>query len=368
MIQKKNKRLKIFVVEGTMNMGGMICDVLLDLGIEAWTNPQRGYMDADVIIFPAGPAGLDLIIDWQVPPKPETILILWLVDPFPPPDMSPREEMLGRWIAKLNWRVLLSKKWADIVKKWIPFGRDIMRLASWFCIRKLRKEITRNGKLNYLDCADREWARVMQRHYMLKHHMQEGRIDYLFATTTAKQELLSRHGYAVDFVPFGYHSSLGENLGLDRDIDVLFLGRTHTRRRASMLSNLRKELGDKGVEITVVDRDCYGKERIELLNRTKISLDIPRVPWDFGPERFLLSMSCGALVVSEGLEPRKPYTHDENFIQSRVSDLAETICTYLKDEQARQRITDNAYEFITTQVSLTRSVSIILEKCNLVDF
>ena len=361
-----HRRLKIFVAEGPFNIGRMVSEVLLDLGMDAWTESQGTFSKADVIIMPTSPeAGLGLTTDWQVPLKSGVVIVLWLVDPFPPPDLSATEEAIANRIAELNWRFMLPKRWANIAIKWAPFGREIMRMRRWVCIKKLRKEITRSGKLDYLDCTNREWTRIMVRNHKLSQCMQRGHINYLFATTKAKQQFLAQRGYDIDFIPFGYHRIFGEDLGLERDIDVLFLGRLNTKRRVSLLRNLRGELQAKGVKLRIVKGECYGDERTELLNRTKISLDIPRVPWDFGPERFLMSISCGALVVSEGIKPREPYTHGENFIQAQVSDLADTIHRYLRDEQQRQRITTNAYEYITTQLNLRKSVSRMLEKCNL---
>ena len=60
-------------------------------------------------------------------------------------------------------------------------------------------------------------------------------------------------------IPFGYHRSLGEHYGLDkRDIDVLFLGSLNNKRRKTLLHNLSAELIAKGVELKIVERDCYG--------------------------------------------------------------------------------------------------------------
>ena len=137
-------------------------------------------------------------------------------------------------------------------------------------------------------------------------------------------------------------------------------------KRFDELENLIKS-NDKNVKLKIVDKDCYGEERTQLLNRTKISLDLPRVPWDFAPVRFLLSMSCCAMVVSEGNCPKEPYRKDVHYVQAADSDLTATILSYLRNEQQRHRITRDAYNYVKKENTLKKSVLDILQKSNLVD-
>jgi hypothetical protein len=242
-----------------------------------------------------------------------------------------------------------------------------MRLGRWFYIRELRKEFKQSGDLKYLDCSNREWERVMVRGYRFKYHNRDNQINYLFAMTPSLQHFIARKGFDIEYIPIGYHPAFGENLQLERDIDVLFLGRINNKSRADILHKLNEELMAENVELKIVDKDCYGDERTQLLNRTKISLDLPRVPWDFAAVRFLISMSCGAMVVSEGNSPKEPYIKDVHYVQAEDSDLTATILSYLRNERQRHRITDNAYNFVTKEITLKKSVLDILEKSNLFD-
>ncbi len=352
-------------MRGPLDLGSMICDELCNLGFDAWTDKDSAYSQADVVIMPTDSVALELMRDLEISFMQNVVIVLWLVDPFPPSGLSARAEAIGLGIAKMDWRRLLPRSWGEIVHKYFPFGRDVVRLGRWILIRKLRKEIAQNGEIDYLCCQDREWERVTGRYYRLREYMRDGCIDYLFTTTEAKCRFLVEKAYDVQFVPFGYHRSFGEYHGLERDIDVLFLGSLNNRRRRVLLHNLSAELSAQGVELKIVDSDCYGAERTELLNRTKISIDLPRVPWDFAIERFLMSMSCGALLVSEGKQPTEPFRAGVHFVQTEAADMAGTILKYLRNERERAEISLVAYEFVNKEITLKKSVTEVLTKCGL---
>jgi hypothetical protein len=86
-------------------------------------------------------------------------------------------------------------------------------------------------------------------------------------------------------VPFGYHPSFGEPLGLERDIDVVFLGSLRDRRRSRIVGSLQAELKRRNIGLLIKDGSrergyAYGDERTRLLNRSRIMLSIMRQPWD----------------------------------------------------------------------------------------
>jgi hypothetical protein len=80
-----------------------------------------------------------------------------------------------------------------------------------------------------------------------------------------------------------------------------------------------------------------------------------------------MSMSCGALVVSEGVFPREPFIKDLHYVQTADSDLTKTILSYLRNEQQRNCITSDAYNYVTKEITLKKSILDILQKSNLVD-
>jgi glycosyltransferase involved in cell wall biosynthesis len=65
--------------------------------------------------------------------------------------------------------------------------------------------------------------------------------------------------------------------------------------------------------------------------------------------------------VSEPLYLPEPYQPGVHYVEAPVEQLAETIRQYLADDDARRRITEEAYRFVTTELTLERSFSRLLE-------
>lgn len=184
----------------------------------------------------------------------------------------------------------------------------------------------------------------------------------LAVATRAYQAYLAQEGVEAEFVPVGYHPGDGRLLGLERDIDVLFLGDYRIRRRRRILRRLKRE----GLDVVVVGshsprKGYWGESRTELLNRTKILLNIPRLPGHLPDVRVIVGMANGALVLSEPLHLPDPYEPGVHYVESSVDDMAETVRTYLADDEARRQITEEAYTFITQGLTLEASFSRLLD-------
>jgi hypothetical protein len=201
---------------------------------------------------------------------------------------------------------------------------------------------------------------MMRQYERLKRLLLEGWIDYLFVQNVSKVEFLVSRGIQAEWVPIGYHLSMGENLGMERDIDVVFLGALDTPRRKKILGDLQASLDAKGINLLTVGQGCFGRERTELFNRARISLSLVSHPNDLPSMRFLMSMSCRALVVSEPLYDSKPYKAGEHFVQAGVADLPEVIAYYLANEAERQAIVRSADHFVTRELSMVESMKQIM--------
>jgi spore maturation protein CgeB len=130
------------------------------------------------------------------------------------------------------------------------------------------------------------------------------------------------------------------------------------------LGDLQQSLQAKGLRLEIVPRYCLGRERTELLNRARISLNMVSYPWDFPGARFLLSIGCGALVVSEPLENPGPYRAGEHFVQAEVADLPKIIAYYVAHEAEREALTRSAFRFVTCELTLKSSMAHIMEVCH----
>lgn len=83
--------------------------------------------------------------------------------------------------------------------------------------------------------------------FKLRRMMREGTLDLLFTTSAETLEYAREKGYQCWQVPYGYHPTFGRLLGLERDVDVLFLGDTRPPRRRRLLDYL----AEQGIEVTV---------------------------------------------------------------------------------------------------------------------
>jgi glycosyltransferase involved in cell wall biosynthesis len=189
----------------------------------------------------------------------------------------------------------------------------------------------------------------------------DGTADVLAVATRAYQAYLEQEGVACELVPLGYHPSHGRLLGRERDVSVVFLGDFRLPRRRRILRQLERA----GVDILTLgdyaNPELWGEGRVELMNRAKIALNIPRLEGHLPDVRLVVAMANGALVVSEPLYLPEPYRPGAHYVEAPVERLAETIRRYLDDDDARQRITEEAYRFVTTELTLDRSFSRLLE-------
>ena len=73
-----------------------------------------------------------------------------------------------------------------------------------------------------------------------------------------------------------------------------------------------------------------------------------------------ITMANGALLVSPLCLP-EPFVPGVHHIEASLDELSDTISRYLEDDEARERITSEAHRFLTTELTLERSFSRLLE-------
>jgi hypothetical protein len=123
--------------------------------------------------------------------------------------------------------------------------------------------------------------------------------DRLVVTSHGAAESLAENRIAADVVLKGRDPTHGRDLGLERDIDVLFIGALDVPRRRRALRALRKH--DLAVEAVGGwgKKGVWGEERTQLVNRAKILVNLSRQDGQFSGERLLVGMANRALVVAE---------------------------------------------------------------------
>jgi hypothetical protein len=189
------------------------------------------------------------------------------------------------------------------------------------------------------------------------HHV----LDLLVVTSKQRADYLDRLGVPSLVTPLGYHPVYGVNLGLERTIDVAFLGDLRSPRRRRLLPPLFDELIERGMRVEIRD-NLYGPERSDFLNRSKIMLNILRSPQDFTGHRYLLGAANKALVVSELVEDYAPFIPDKHLIVAASHELPEKIAFYVTHEEQRHVITDAAYTFVTQELTIEKQIGQILAR------
>lgn len=199
--------------------------------------------------------------------------------------------------------------------------------------------------------------------FKLRRMMREGTIDLLFVMSAEKQEWAAEQGFQSWYIPYGYHGGMGGLLGLERDVDVLFLGDTRPLRRRRLLSKLRRA----GIDVTVRGswhpdgRGLWGEERTRFLNRTKILVHLQRYPGKLAAIRYVIAMTNGALVISEPPYRPEPFIEGEHFVAANIERMPEVIRHYLAHPEERERITASAHRFVTGELTYRRSLGMLLD-------
>jgi hypothetical protein len=229
----------------------------------------------------------------------------------------------------------------------------------------------RAARLSYPKLSVREIAKIILRdsratdvytnYLTLRQLNRAGLPDILVVSAAGRKLFLAERGINSHFVPFGYDPRMGRDLGLEKDIDVLFLGALNVPRRNRILKSLRNQ----GINITALgdwsNPAYWGEQRTLLLNRVKILLNFPRTPAEYSGARILLGLANKALVISEPIHDPAPYVPGKHFVMAPIEELPQWIRHYLSSEAERARIVEEGHQFALTELTMERSVSRILQ-------
>jgi hypothetical protein len=194
-------------------------------------------------------------------------------------------------------------------------------------------------------------------------------------TFTETNARFFRHfGLPVTVVPMGYDRTFGgRDADSVRDVDVVFLGTTRDARRKRIVADVERKLSAKGIRLVVKDGSpargtAYGRDRVRLLNKSKVMLNIMRQPWDDPVARMLLAAPNGALLVSETVLPSSlgPFRPGAHFAMSSVDGIVDAVAHYLHHEEERRTITEEAHRFVTSELTMTTMVRRVLRAAGLV--
>ena len=143
------------------------------------------------------------------------------------------------------------------------------------------------------------------------------------------------------------------------------MGGLNSRRRNRLLAKLCPELTRRGMSVHLADGlnnpFIFGDERIEFLNRSKITLNLTRTWYDDNFSRFAIAAPNSSLVISEPMLPHSPRViPGVHYVEAPIEQLADQIEHYLAHEDERQKIAENAFALFTEELSFSKSIADIM--------
>ena len=292
------------------------------------------------VVFSFGPYGKFLTIPRELarlPPAQKPIFVHWNTEGIP--DL------------RIPWKIMSS----------------IARWRSWLGrVQDSRHDFASiPGAERFFSLLE---SRMLRFRYLGDYYyaLRRGWLDIFADTSEIYAEIHRMHGLPTIVAHWGATPQWHKDLGLERDIDVLWMGTRGTRRRSIILDRVRSELESNGVRMHVADGKenpfIFGDERIYYLNRSKITLNITRTWYDDNFSRIALAAPNRSLVVSETILPHcSSFLAGKHFVSVQVETLAKTILYYLNHEEERLSIVENAYHLVTTKLVFRESIKSIMD-------
>ncbi|MEM7333019.1 MAG: glycosyltransferase [Chloroflexota bacterium] len=320
----------------------VIGDELRNLGYKlSFIDPNHKQI-ADVdFIFSFGPYGRFLKVPQlysQVPPQDRPIMIHWNTEGIPDLRMP---WSLVRFLSKLR------SKYERLVESERSFLGKLLRQRPL--------SLLRTRFIRYLYVGDYYYA------------YNNGWLDVFSDSSSIYAKLHNQNNKLPTVVAaWGGTQRWYKGMSLERDIDVLWIGKRGSMRRSQLVDYVRDELKKHNVNMYIADGEenpfIFGDERTEYLNRSKITLNITRTWYDDNYSRFSMAAPNRSLVVSEPLLPHcEEYKEGVHYVSAPIEELPERILHYLKNEDAREQIVENAYQLITNELSFKKQIDKIMQ-------
>ncbi len=202
---------------------------------------------------------------------------------------------------------------------------------------------------------------VYTNYYRLRGLVKKSIPDILLVSSQSRREFLAEKGIVSHWVPLGYFPSMGNDMNVLRDIDVLFIGTLDVPRRKRLI----KRLHNRVANITTIgdwfDSACWGGNRTQIINRAKIFLNIHRLSGDLAGYRMILGMANKSLVLSEPIYNPTPFVPGKHYVSATVEEMPDVIDYYLNHEQERKLIANEGYAFVAKELLLEQSIAHILK-------
>ena len=282
---------------------------------------------------------------------------------------GPYNRILPIW--QNNARIALSRR--PVVIHWNTEGMPDLRIPPKLvgALGAMRSKIGRMGysgsvfdhflySIPPVSNID-QWFKRYRFHGDYEYACRKGWLHVLSDTSQIYSQIRSKIGIPTLYAPWGASQRWYEDLGLERDLDVLWMGTRGSQRRSRILDQVFRELKSKGLNVYIADNEerpfIFGEERTRYLNRAKITLNITRTWYDDNFSRLTMACSNRSLVVSEPVLPHcTEFKENIHYVSAKIEDLATTIVYYLEHEEERKQIVDNAYELMMAELKFEKSL------------
>lgn len=318
-------------------------------------------LEADILLFMNNLADFGIYRKWLAGgARRRPVTAVWMRETLPPESTPSEAESIGLAAARWHYRLglLHPKDRLTPVQKLLT----LRNLRHW-----LYKQLSGMGYRKACRLianadprlAETQWALIrgaMQNWECLYRIRQEGWLDHCIVSTQQRQRFLGERGWQAHFVPVGSYPRNGRPLGLPRDIDVVFLGYLRKDRRVRLLEQLKRDLSARGISIELITANCFGEDRTQLLNRTKILLMLHQYPWSPAWDRFVLAAQCGACVVSEPMGDDAPFRAGVHYATAGCDRMPALIEHLVRNDVERNQLVEAAAKLCTGVLTLHNSV------------
>ena len=291
--------------------------------------------DAEVVLV-QGPYGTLLPLVRQLmgyPPENRPVLVYWFQQSL---DM-----LRPAWLRQAFARVFSDLHRHYREAGWLGNGLD--RLAPNFVN-------TKGTRLRFM--GDIFWLH------------QHGLLDVFALSSTVYAEYFKQSGLSSILVPRGYHPSYGQMLDLERDIAVVWMGKTRTKRRKQAVYGLREQLQKRGQVMHIHDGQendfIFDEKRTQILNRTRFVLNVlPHPTWEVSIRYYLAAVN-GAAIITEPGENKYPFVPGKHLVECPVEEMLDTVMYYVEHEAERRSIANQMLNLMKNELTLERSVANLL--------
>ncbi len=191
-----------------------------------------------------------------------------------------------------------------------------------------------------------------------------GILDLLALSSSVYAEHLSQFGITSMVIPRGYHPAYGQLLGFERDIAVVWMGKTRNRRRKQAIYWLKDQLAKRGLVMRIYDGEknhfIFGEERTHILNRTWFVLNLFTHPTDELSIRYYIAAANGAVILTEPGENQYEFVPGKHLIECPIKEMPDIVQYYLERSKEWQRISDTMLALMKQELTLEESVAKII--------